>query len=190
MSKSTNPIDTHASPLASSTCPGVRVCPRAPRAGSGDLLGTTGYIKKPCVRRGGFTLIEALLAMLLVAVVLPAIMGAVRMSTRMAALTEDRRIARVLADAKMHDLLISQDFTNGVLSGTFREQDLDDESAIIPSVFDSDPRAWRWRLDLEVWQDITVNQLTLVIEWDRWGRTRQYRIDTLVQENAAAGDGA
>jgi len=131
-------------------------------------------------RSSGFTLLESLLALLLVAVVLPALMGAVRSGVRMASLTEDRTLAMQLAEAKMQELLINESWNSIASTGRFGDEGMRDEEIIIPPVSEQDPRQWRWEIEVASWQDQSASQVTVMVIWDRWGRERLFQLDTVV----------
>ena len=70
-------------------------------------------------RRGGFTLVEVLAALLVIAIVLPTVMSAISLAATLAAITRDRNQATTLAQLKLNDLLLSGDWQTASLSGDF-----------------------------------------------------------------------
>lgn len=70
-------------------------------------------------RKGGFTLVEVLAALLLVAIVLPVTMRGVTYATNAATAARRRNEASGLAQSKLDELLATQDWTSGSLSGDF-----------------------------------------------------------------------
>ena len=77
-----------------------------------------GYAR-PRRFRNGFTLIEVLVAMLLIAIVLPAVLRGVSTATGMAAVTRMKTEAAGLAQAKVGELIATNDWQNGASSGNF-----------------------------------------------------------------------
>jgi general secretion pathway protein I len=69
--------------------------------------------------RNGFTLVEVLAALLLIAIVLPAVMRGISTATGMATVTRMRTEAAGLAQAKLGELIATGDWQSGNLSGTF-----------------------------------------------------------------------
>ena len=69
----------------------------------------------------GFTLVEALAALVLVAIVLPVAMRGVSLALTMASETTRRTEAMVLAEAKLAELLATGAWEDGDLDGDFTE---------------------------------------------------------------------
>jgi len=70
-------------------------------------------------RRGGFTLVEVLAATLLIAIVLPSVMEGVSVATRAATSARYRNEATSLAQGKLAELLATNAWQSGNLSGDF-----------------------------------------------------------------------
>lgn len=73
----------------------------------------------PSAVRNGFTLVEVLAALLLIAIVLPAVLRGISTATGMATVTRMRTEAAGLAQAKLGELIATGDWQTGNLSGTF-----------------------------------------------------------------------
>jgi general secretion pathway protein I len=71
------------------------------------------------MKRRGFTLIEVLVAMLLIAIVIPAVMRGISTATAMATTTRMRTEAAGLAQAKLGEIIATGDWQSGALSGNF-----------------------------------------------------------------------
>jgi type II secretory pathway pseudopilin PulG len=72
--------------------------------------------------RSGFTLLEALAAILLVGVVLPVGIAAVTQATRAAAQVERRALAMRLAESQLATLVATGAWATGSTSGTFSDE--------------------------------------------------------------------
>lgn len=86
-------------------------------------------------RRCGFTLIEVLATMLLIAIVLPAVMRGISAASSTATLTRHRTEAAGLAEAKLAQLIATGEWQAGILSG----------------VFGPDHPDYRWRATVFAW---------------------------------------
>lgn len=99
-------------------------------------------------RRGGFTLIEVLAALMLVAIVLPVAMRGVTVATAAASAARHRNEAAALAQSKMDELLASmqalQQQTNTNMSGDFGEDWPD----------------YQWSAELVTWAPNGMNMTT------------------------------
>jgi general secretion pathway protein I len=69
--------------------------------------------------RSGFTLIEVLAAVMLIAIVLPAIMEGISLATTAASTARRRTDAAALAQSQLNTLLSSQQWQSGQMAGTF-----------------------------------------------------------------------
>ena len=82
-----------------------------------------------CVANRGFTLLEVLAALLLVAVVLPVLMGALNTATHVGGLAHDRAEAAMLAENKLNEVLIDQSWQFGDETGAFTDDSDDPDAA-------------------------------------------------------------
>jgi general secretion pathway protein I len=99
------------------------------------------------MKRRGFTLIEVLVAMLLIAIVLPAVMRGISTATSMATVTKMRTEAAGLAQAKLGEIIATGDWQGGALSGNFG----------------TDWPDYRWEASTQAWSgDTTGANLTQV----------------------------
>jgi len=116
--------------------------------------------------RRGFSLIEVLAALLLVAIVLPVVMQAFDVTTSMATLARQRTEAAALADSKINELVGTGDWKLGVLSGDFSPDHPD----------------YRWRADLVNWDTSTLEELDVHVIWEFHGKEHDYTVSTLVDQ--------
>ncbi len=128
-----------------------------------------------CASSRGFTLLEVLAALLLVAIVLPVVMGVLDTSTHVGGLAHDRAEATLLAENKLNQVLLDQSWQFGDAAGTF-EDDLNAPSSA----------RYHWTLHVETWQDPTVRLLSLTVQWERRGREQALTLTTAVHDGGNA----
>jgi len=115
-------------------------------------------------RTRGFTLIEVLAALFLVALVLPAAMRGVSLATVAASETQRRAEAAALTYDKLNDLIATGGWSSEAPEGDFGE----------------DHPAYTWRLTVDDWQGITVKQVMVRVFWESRGVERSLAMATLV----------
>ena len=115
--------------------------------------------------RSGFTLIELLATFVLIAIIIPVAMRGISLSTRIASHSKKQIEAISLAETKLTEFLITEDWQNGDQSGDFGE-------------------GWpeyRWNLVIEDWEEEeTTKQLALSVEWSESGLGRSVTLTTIV----------
>ncbi len=96
-----------------------------------------------------FTLAEVLVAMLVMAVVLPVAMRALSLDWRLDQQAAQRQQASLLADMKLRELLITQDWLDAESSGEFGD----------------DYPGYTWELETDEWTQgtVTLQQLSLSV---------------------------
>ncbi len=128
-------------------------------------------------RRRGFTLIEALAALLLVGIVMPIAMQAMSLTLRLAGTAARTNTAVMLAESTMHELLARQTWDSTELEGTFDDVDFgecDPAGARIAS------SPYRWQATLVDWIDSSLSELTVRVTWMARGREHEVTLTTLV----------
>jgi general secretion pathway protein I len=112
-------------------------------------------------RRGGFTLIEVIATMLLIAIVLPAVMKGVAAVSVTANTTRHRSEASGLAEAKLNELVVSNEWQNGVLSGDFG----------------TDWPEYKWQATVQAWPldstNASIQEIDLRVSW-MWHGTEDF----------------
>jgi general secretion pathway protein I len=115
--------------------------------------------------RAGFTLIELLATFVLIAIIIPVAMRGISLSTRIASHSKKQIEAISLAETKLTEFLITEDWQNGDQSGDFGEE--------WPE--------YRWNLVIEDWEEEeTSQQLALSVEWSESGLGRSVTLTTIV----------
>jgi general secretion pathway protein I len=139
-------------------------------------------------RPKGFTLIEVLAALVLLAIVLPAAMRGVAAASSAASSAQKRTKAAALASSKLQEVLATGQYENGNTSGDFGA----DEGP--------EYQGFRWEAQLSAWnqagfnaQDLgtqTLQQLDLKVTWRGRGGDQSLILSTLVYSNAPVGPAA
>ena len=121
-------------------------------------------------KRRGFTLIEVLVTLVFIAIVLPALMRGIGMTTQTAERAKKRTTATVLGQSKLSELAVgitTGQAQNGNSSGDFGGQ----------------WPGYRWEADIQNWsQDNTsmgIQEIDLKISWDDLGSPRTITLSTL-----------
>ena len=123
-------------------------------------------------RKGGLTLLELLAALLLVAVVLPVVMRGLSMATQVGSMTRFRGEALALAEARLAEVIATEEWTTGDATGEF------DEAWI------SDPDRYTWELLVDDWSDTSMRHLTMHVRWTQRGREQTVSLATVVAAEA------
>lgn len=119
-------------------------------------------------RASGFTLIEALAALMLMAIVLPVAMGAISTATKMASLTERRARATELADILLAEVVLTRAWEDGDAAGVFDE------------TYGDDVEGYEWVLLVDDWHQPEFKQLTLHVVWQTTRGEQDVRLTTVV----------
>lgn len=112
----------------------------------------------------GFTLIEILAAMLLVAVVIPPVMKAISVTIAVASDSAFKSEAAALAQNKLAEILIEDMWKSSNIDGDF-----DDEYP-----------AYRWKMISSSWSQ-GLNEITVEVSWESRGSQRKVELSTLVR---------
>lgn len=117
--------------------------------------------------RRGFTLIEVLATMLLMAIVLPAVMQGIALSTKAASVARRRTEAAGLAESKMNEIVVNHLWLQGVNAGDFG----------------TDWPDYKWQLTQQAWAPDTstasLQELDLTVTWTTNGREESVKTTTL-----------
>src|SRR5687768_1952130 len=114
--------------------------------------------------RGGFTLPEVLATLLLVAIVLPSVMQGISLATAAAGTARQRSEATALAESKLNELVATNQWQSGGLSGDFGEQ----------------WREYSWQAEVQSWVEPSARQLQVHVVWTARGRNYDVALSTLV----------
>jgi type II secretion system protein I len=125
-------------------------------------------MKHACVttspRRRGFTLMEVLMAILILSIVLPALMKAYTICGDIAGLSRQRAEALAVAQSEMDELIATAEWQNGLPSG--EEQ--------------PGPTNYSWSTQLGDFDEANTQVLTVIVNWQHAGQQQEVRLDTVV----------
>lgn len=123
-----------------------------------------------CTR--GFTLIEALAAMALIAVVLPVVMQGISVAIGLSSHARHQAEAATLAKMKLDELIATQQLDGSAPQGDFGE----------------DFPGYEWTADINTWpSDANLSELTITVTWTARQRQQQVQVATLVNLEDASG---
>jgi len=123
----------------------------------------------------GFTLVEALIALLLMALVLPVAMHAVARCMQLGVDTDRRAEAAALAHDRLAEAVMRREWETGSASGVFTDGQADD------------PDRYRWEMRVDDWEGtLLFKRVTLTVRWEARGTEKAFALTTLV--NAEEGD--
>ena len=116
----------------------------------------------------GFTLMEVLAAVVLLAIVIPVAMRGISLAMSVAEVAKHKAEAAVLAHSKLNELQATRGWQSGNLSGEFGP----------------DHPEFRWQAELAGWEAGTLQQLSVQVTWTCGGREQQVSVTTLVDTEA------
>jgi len=114
----------------------------------------------------GFTLIEVLVAVVIVGVVLPIAMRGISLATTVANLTHQRATAATLARQKLDELVTTKDYKSSALEGDYGD----------------DAPEFAWHVTLDDWSDSTLSLLTVRVTWTWRYAEQSVSMSTLVPQ--------
>ncbi len=122
----------------------------------------------------GFTFVEILAALAFLAILIPAVVGALTVSNRAAVLAERTSLAAELAQNQLNQLMVNNAWQSAGTSGDFGEE--------FPG--------YHWQMDQTSWSgDATtpMTQLTMRVTFTAQGQSREINLTTLVSTTASQG---
>lgn len=114
--------------------------------------------------RAGFTLVEVLAALVLLAAILPVAMQGISLATRTTGAARDRMVAASLAETTLNEIVASGAWKDGELSGDWGEEWPD----------------YRWSSEVEDWGEDNLRRLEVHVYWDERQGRRSVTLSTLV----------
>lgn len=121
-------------------------------------------------RRRGFTLVEALVTLMLMAVVLPLVMRGISTAAQLGSLADRRSQAAALADTRLTEAILAGDWEEGDQAGEFD-----------PEVYGSDADDFQWYLLVDDWNGLTSHtEVTVVVTWHQRGEEQAVSMATVV----------
>jgi len=121
-------------------------------------------------RTRGFTFIEVLATLVLLAIVLPVAMRGVSISLASAEKARHLSEAAALGDAKLNELISTGEFSTGPQQGDFGQN--------FPG--------YRWQAQSSS-RDFGVTEIVLTVTWQERGQDRSLNISTMVSDTSGNG---
>ena len=123
--------------------------------------------------RRGFTLIEALATIAVLAIVIPVLVGGFILAGDIAGLTQQNSDATLLAQSIMDQMIANGDWQNG---GSSTEQ--------------IGPNFYTWSASSDAWDnEADVQQFTITVEWQHKSTHRQIALTTVVYQSGTTVQG-
>jgi prepilin-type N-terminal cleavage/methylation domain-containing protein len=117
----------------------------------------------------GFTLIEILATLALVAIVLPVAMSALTLAMNTALASRQRTEATALARSKMADLVAAGQWQDARQAGDFAPEQPD----------------YAWSATVSDWEGTYLRQMDVEVDWQHRGETCRVMLSTLVYTGTA-----
>jgi type II secretory pathway pseudopilin PulG len=140
-------------------------------------------IARRAISTRGFTLYEALAALVLAGIVLPVAMQAVSISTVAAGHAADRATAIMLCESKLSELLATGDWRDGGLAGDFASDAFDLPE--ISAATEPDAVRFEWQATVNDWRDSQLKEITVTVTWTRRGQAHSVSLTTLAPSEEA-----
>jgi prepilin-type N-terminal cleavage/methylation domain-containing protein len=112
----------------------------------------------------GFTFIELLVTMVLIAMIMPVAMRSISLCTRLASQSRRQMEAASLAKAKLTELIVTGQWQDGNQKGQFEKE----------------WPGYEWSMTVTNWTDASVRALELTVSWRSMGRQRGVTLSTLM----------
>lgn len=121
-------------------------------------------------RRRGFTLVEVLASVAILAIVVPFVMNGASLATSTASVARHQAEAATLGEAKLSDMVVEDTWETDT-QGTFAP----------------DYPQYRYSLQSQQRSEADVMELMLTVTWQERGRDRSLNVSTMVYSAANAG---
>lgn len=126
------------------------------------------------MKKKAFTLIEVLAAIAVLAIVLPTVMYGISLASNLASISKRRQEATTLAQTKMNEILITQDWQSGSTAGDFGD----------------DAPGYKWSSEVTSYDDsvvTTLEQVDVHVTWNQRNEQHEVVISTLVNTSTSTG---
>ena len=124
--------------------------------------------------RRGFTLVEVLAALLLMAIVIPVAMQGMSVASRAAIMSQRKAAAMRVAERMLNELIVTGQMTQSTASGS-----LDDGDTTYP-----------WAMESEPWPQDAMTQVTVKVTFTVQGNSYDVSASTLFDATAASAAGS
>jgi prepilin-type N-terminal cleavage/methylation domain-containing protein len=116
------------------------------------------------VYKKGFTLMEILVTIVMIALVLPIVMKGISIATSLSSNSARKLQAINLAESRLAEILVGKEWQSGSKSGNFS----------------GEHSQYKWQMDTSDWSEDNLKQIALKVWWDQRGRERSIILYTLV----------
>ena len=123
-----------------------------------------------CVRSSAFTFVEILAALVFLAILIPAVIEGITLSSRASILTERSAIAAELAQNKINELTLNDTWASAETGGDFG----------------ADWPGYRWESTQSTWEMDTMTLLAVTVRFSVQGREQNLVLSTLVNSGTAS----
>jgi len=117
---------------------------------------------------GGFTLIEVLAALLLMAILVPVTMEGVSVASRAGTLGQRKAVAMRVAERLLDEMIVTGQVTSGAATGSIVNGDT----------------TYPWTMKSTPWTEDTMTQITVQVSFDVQGNTYDVSASTLFDATA------
>jgi type II secretory pathway pseudopilin PulG len=114
-------------------------------------------------RRGGFTLVEVLAALVFMAILIPVTMEAVRIASRAGQVGERKMVAARMAERVLNELLVTGGLRQNSANGQIEERQ----------------RVYEWTMRSEPWREDQLNLVTVTVKYEVQGKDYDVIVATL-----------
>lgn len=112
----------------------------------------------------GFTLMEVLMAILILSIVVPSLMQAYTICGSIAAISRQRAEALAIAQSTLDELLATAEWQNSTPSGEEKPG----------------PTPYTWQTSLTGWEESNTQLLTVTVNWTSGGQKQEITLETVV----------
>jgi len=123
-------------------------------------------------RARSFTLVEALAALMLVAIVLPFVMRGITMSAKSASNADRRETALMLAQTQLDEAVLAEAWQFGGSEGVFDE------------TLGKEAERYTWALTINDWVSTDFRELTMTVRWMQGMEEKTVQLKTVVYAGA------
>jgi len=116
------------------------------------------------LRARGFTLIEMLVTFVLIILIIPPVMKGLSIATMVSSDSVSKSDAISLADSKLSEILLEEEWQSSTQSGDFGEMYPD----------------YEWKMTSADWTEPSLKQVTVKVSWQWRGREKDVELSTLV----------
>jgi hypothetical protein len=141
---------------------------------NGAPAGVSCRVSRVTRHVSAFTLAEVMAAMLFLAIVIPAAVEALHISSLAGEVAARKGAAARIADRVLNESLILTNWNNGVQSGTVSEGVL----------------SFRWTLSSQAWPVDAMQLLTAEVKYQAQGKDYSVKLSTLANPSTQAGQSA